>query len=87
MTTADAMPRSEGVGTASGVTNTAIYVGTAAGVAVIGAIFATLLDSGRGLDAAAGSLWYPVGAFALGFACSFALPAHARPPHDRRAAV
>jgi MFS family permease len=71
-------------GAASGVTNTAIYVGTAAGVAVTGAIFTTLLGGGRGVDAAAaGSLWLAVGAFAL----SFALPAHPRAPHDRRAAV
>lgn len=70
-------------GAASGVTNTAIYVGTAAGVAVIGAIFTTLLEGGRGLDAAAaGSLWYAVAAFVLGFACSFALPAHPRAPHQ-----
>jgi EmrB/QacA subfamily drug resistance transporter len=70
-------------GAASGVTNTAIYVGIAAGVAVIGAIFTTLLRDGRGFDdAASTSLWYAVGAFALGFACSFALPAHARAPHD-----
>jgi EmrB/QacA subfamily drug resistance transporter len=70
-------------GAASGVTNTAIYVGTAAGVAVIGAIFTTLLEGGRGLDAAAsGSLWYAVAAFALSFAFSFALPARARAPHD-----
>jgi EmrB/QacA subfamily drug resistance transporter len=68
-------------GAASGVTNTAIYVGIAAGVAVIGAIFTTLLGGGRGFDAA-GSLWSAVGAFALGFACSFALPAHPRAPHD-----
>jgi EmrB/QacA subfamily drug resistance transporter len=70
-------------GAASGVTNTAIYVGIAAGVAVIGAIFTTLLRDGRGFDdAASNSLWYAVAAFALGFACSFALPAHARAPHD-----
>jgi MFS family permease len=70
-------------GAASGVTNTAIYVGIAAGVAVIGAIFTTLLGDGRSFDeAASGSLWYAVAAFALGFACSFALPAHARAPHD-----
>jgi EmrB/QacA subfamily drug resistance transporter len=55
----------------------------AAGVAVIGAIFTTLLGDGRGFDdAASASLWYAVAAFALGFACSFALPAHARAPHD-----
>jgi hypothetical protein len=70
-------------GAASGVTNTTIYVGIAAGVAVIGAIFTTLLEGGRSLDdAATGSLWYAVGTFALGFACSFALPAHARASHD-----
>jgi EmrB/QacA subfamily drug resistance transporter len=70
-------------GAASGVTNTAIYVGIAAGVAVIGAIFTTLLEGGRGLDgAAAGSLWYAVAAFVLGFAGSFALPAHPRAPHQ-----
>jgi EmrB/QacA subfamily drug resistance transporter len=69
-------------GAASGVTNTTIYVGIAAGVAVIGAIFTTLLEGGRSLDdAATGSLWYAVGAFALGLACSFALPAHARASH------
>jgi EmrB/QacA subfamily drug resistance transporter len=70
-------------GAASGVTNTAIYVGTAAGVAVLGTVFTTLLRGGRGLDAAAaGSLWFAVGAFAVGLACSFALPAHPRAPHD-----
>ena len=77
-----AVPEAD-AGAASGVTNTAIYVGIAAGVAVIGAVFTTLLERGRGIDAAASTaLWYPAAAFALAFAFSFALPARARAPRD-----
>jgi EmrB/QacA subfamily drug resistance transporter len=63
-------------GAASGVTNTGIYVGIAAGIAVVGALFTTFLrDSGDFDQAAAQSLWYAVAAFAVSFGLSFALPA------------
>jgi len=52
-----------------------------AGAAGIGAIFATLLGAGRGLDAAVGgALWYAVAAFTLSLAHGLARPAHARAP-------
>jgi predicted MFS family arabinose efflux permease len=70
-------------GAASGVTNTGIYVGMAAGVAAVGAVFTTFLRAGRGIDAAAAdSLWSAAAAFAVAFALSFALPAKPRAAHD-----
>src|SRR5690606_1657290 len=69
----------EDAGAASGVVNTVIQVAGATGVAVVGALFTTLLDDGADLDsAAAWSLGYAVAAFALGLALIRALPARAR---------
>lgn len=65
-------------GAASGVTNTVIQVAGAAGVAVVGALFTTALARTGDFDVAATrALWYAVGAFALGFLLSRALPARA----------
>lgn len=69
-----AVPPTE-AGAASGVINTAIQVAGAAGVAVIGALFATVLHATGDIDLAARqALWYPVLAFAAGFLLSFGLP-------------
>lgn len=66
-------------GAASGVTNTAIQIASAIGIALVGALFATAVDNGQDFDAAARlSLWYPVAAFALGFVLSFTLPTRAK---------
>ncbi|MEU8802280.1 MFS transporter [Spirillospora sp. NPDC048819] len=66
-------------GAASGVVNTVIQVAGATGVAVVGALFTTLLAGGRDIDTAAQwSLGYAVAAFALGLALTRALPSRAR---------
>ncbi|MPZ29070.1 MAG: MFS transporter [Micromonosporaceae bacterium] len=70
-------------GAASGVTNTIVQVAGAAGVAVVGALFTTFLDRTGDFDLAAQrALWYAVGAFALGFVLSRALPARAHHATD-----
>ena len=64
-------------GAASGVTNTAIQVSSAAGIATVGALYSSF--AARGFDVAAErSLWYAVGAFGLGLVLSFGLPRAAR---------
>lgn len=64
-------------GAASGVTNTAIQLASAIGIALVGALFATAIEAGKGYDVAAQrSLWYTVAAFAVGFLLSFTLPAN-----------
>jgi EmrB/QacA subfamily drug resistance transporter len=69
----------EDAGSASGMGTTVQQVGTAIGIAAIGAAFFTL-PSGSGLsDAFRSALWLPVAMFAAGFAASFLLPRKA--PH------
>ncbi|MFC7547955.1 MFS transporter [Plantactinospora sp. GCM10030261] len=70
----------DAAGAASGVVNTTIQVSTAAGIAIIGALFAAALGDGGQFDhAAQRALWYPVAAFTVGALLSRALPARARP--------
>jgi MFS family permease len=62
-------------GAASGLVNTAIQIGVAAGIALIGAILFSLLDSGDSfVTAATGSLWVSVGLLVASAALSFLLP-------------
>ena len=69
----------EDAGAASGVVNTVIQVAGATGVAIVGALFTTVLTDTRDFDtAAAWALGYTVAAFALGLALVRALPAKAR---------
>src|SRR5690606_3548402 len=66
-------------GAASGVTNTVVQIASAAGVAVVGAVFTTVLERTGGFDLAAQrALWCAAGAFAAGFVLSRALPAHTK---------
>ena len=65
-------------GAASGVTNTVVQVAAASGVAVVGAVFTTVLERTGEFDfAAQRALWCAAGAFAAGFVLSRALPARA----------
>ncbi len=67
-------------GAASGVTNTAIQVSGAAGIAIVGSLFSSFLAADGDFDLAAQrALWYPVAAFAAGVVLSRALPSRARP--------
>jgi EmrB/QacA subfamily drug resistance transporter len=63
-------------GSASGVVNTTLQVGLAAGIAAVGTLFFTLLDDGVGFAAATQrSLWLEIGLFLASAALSFLLPA------------
>jgi MFS family permease len=63
-------------GSASGVVNTTLQVGLAAGVAAVGTLFFTLLDDGVGVAAATQrSLWLEIGLFLASALLSFLLPA------------
>ena len=63
-------------GSASGVVNTTLQVGLAAGVAVVGTLFFTLLDGGADIAAATQrSLWLEIGLFLASALLSFLLPA------------
>jgi EmrB/QacA subfamily drug resistance transporter len=63
-------------GSASGVVNTTLQVGLAAGVAAVGTLFFTLLDHGVGVAAATQrSLWLEIGLFLASALLSFLLPA------------
>jgi predicted MFS family arabinose efflux permease len=64
---------SHDAGAASGVVNTIMQVGSAAGVAVIGVIYFGLLES-QPASAAASTLWVQVGLFVLAFGLAFLLP-------------
>ena len=69
------------VGDAAHVTNTVIQVAAAAGIAATGTIFTTVVAYSGDIDLAArNALWYAVGAFEVGLALSFTLPA----PHPAR---
>ncbi|MEU8155592.1 MFS transporter [Micromonospora sp. NPDC048986] len=70
---ADVPPRNAGAG--SGVTNAVLQLGAAVGVAVVGAIFFSLLDSRDFPDAAATALCYNAGAIALAVLLTPFLPA------------
>jgi MFS family permease len=62
-------------GSASGVVNTTLQVGLAAGIAAVGTLFFTLLDDGVGfVDATRRSLWLEVGLFLASVLLSFLLP-------------
>ena len=63
-------------GSASGVVNTTLQVGLAAGVAVVGTLFFTLLDGGVSVAAATQrSLWLEIGLFLASALLGFLLPA------------
>jgi hypothetical protein len=75
--------RARDAGTASGVINTALQLGGAIGVALIGVIFFGLLPEGRQLAADSaggftaalrGSLWLEVGIYVPGAALMLLLP-------------
>jgi hypothetical protein len=62
-------------GAASGLVNTAIQIGVAAGIALIGAILFSLLGNGDSfVTAATGSLWVSAGLLVASAALSFVLP-------------
>lgn len=69
----------EDAGSASGLGTTVQQVGTAVGIAAIGAVFFALPSSSGLSDAFRGALWMPVVMFAAAFAASFLLPRKA--PH------
>jgi EmrB/QacA subfamily drug resistance transporter len=63
-------------GSASGVVNTTLQIGLAAGIAAVGTLFFSLLDGGVGFVAATRwSLWLEVGLFLASAGLSFLLPA------------
>lgn len=67
---------SRNAGSASGVVNTTLQVGLAAGVAAVGTLLFTLLDDGVGFAAATQrSLWLEIGLFLASALLSFLLPA------------
>lgn len=77
---ADVPARSAGAG--SGVTNAVLQLGAAAGVAIVGAIFFSLLSS-RDFAAAAGStLWYNAGVLVLAVLLTPFLPRAAQSPKN-----
>ena len=62
-------------GSASGVVNTTLQIGLAAGIAAVGTLFFTLLDDGVGfVDATFRSLWLEIGLFLASALLSFLLP-------------
>jgi EmrB/QacA subfamily drug resistance transporter len=62
-------------GSASGVVNTTLQIGLAAGIAAVGTLFFTLLDDGVGfVDATRRSLWLEIGLFLTSALLSFLLP-------------
>jgi MFS family permease len=73
---ADVPPQNAGAG--SGVTNAVLQLGAAVGVAVVGAIFFSLLESRNFPDAAGTALWYNAAVIALAVLLTPFLPAAAR---------
>jgi EmrB/QacA subfamily drug resistance transporter len=62
-------------GSASGVVNTTLQIGLAAGIAAVGTLFFTLLDDGVGfVEATRRSLWLELGLFLASALLSFLLP-------------
>lgn len=75
------VPESD-AGGASGAVNTIVQIAGAVGIASVGAIFQTAMDSGAGFDTAAQrALIYPTAAFALGMLLTRGLPAKIRTEH------
>ncbi|MET8040390.1 MFS transporter [Micromonospora sp. NPDC005215] len=80
---ADVAPRNAGAG--SGVTNAVLQLGAAVGVAIVGAVFFSLLESRDFPDAAGTALWYNAAVIALAVLLTPFLPAAARAPQEAEA--
>ncbi|MEU8419994.1 MFS transporter [Micromonospora sp. NPDC048835] len=80
---ADVPPHNAGAG--SGVTNAVLQLGAAVGVAIVGAIFFSLLESQDFPDAAGTALWYSAVIIALAALLTPFLPAAARVPQGAEA--
>jgi len=81
---ADVPARSAGAG--SGVTNAVLQLGAAVGIAIVGAIYFSLLTSDNVADTAASTLWYNAAVLILAVLLTPFLPRAARSPEDGAAA-
>jgi EmrB/QacA subfamily drug resistance transporter len=77
---AEVPPRNAGAG--SGVTNAVLQLGAAVGIAIVGAIYFSLLNSGDVADAAGSTLWYNAAVLILAVLLTRFLPRAARSPEN-----